>query len=166
MMGVPFEIVGLTSASGLLTKRISLGEDGSLVSDGSACVMAQGAAKRVRLPGMTAFADLIGGLKSSEAIALGSLRHDLPDEVQVTTARKLAELNGSTPPHIIARTAGHISYATKQPALALLDYDTKGMPATVAERVSALGGFWRAVVSVAPDAPPAPASSGAIPGRR
>ncbi len=151
MMGVPFEIVGLTSASGLLTKRISLGDDGLLISDGSACVMAQGAAKRVRLPGMTAFADLIGGLKSSEAIALGSLRHDLPDEVQVTTARKLAELNSSASCHTIARTAGHISYATKQPALALLDYDTKGMPATVAERVSALGGFWSAVVSVAPD---------------
>ncbi len=150
-MSVPFEIVGLTSASGVLTKRISLGDDGLLVSDGSACVMGQGAARRVRLLGISAFADWIGGLKPSEAIALGALHHDLPDEVQITTARKLAELNGTAPPHLIARTAGHIGYLSKRPALALLDYDTKGMPRAVADRVKALGGFWSAVVSVAAD---------------
>ena len=151
MMSVPFEVVGLTSASGLLTKRISLGDDGLLFSDGSACVMGQGGARRVRLPGIAAFATLIGGLKSSEAIALGSLRHDLPDDVQVTTARKLADMDGAAPPNLIARTAGHINYAARQPALVLLDYDTKGMPAAVAGRVNTLGGFWSAVVSVAPD---------------
>lgn len=151
MMSTPFEIVGLTSASGLLTKRISLGDDGALISDGSACVMRQGGARRLRLPGVAAFADLIGSLKSSEAIALGSLHHDLPDEVRITTARKLTEMNGCAPRDLIARTAEHISYATQQPALALLDYDTKGMPQAVAERVKALGGFWPAVVSVAPD---------------
>jgi len=151
MMSVPFEIVGLTSASGLLTKRISLGDDGLLVSDGSACVMGQGAARRVRLPGITAFADLIGGLKSSEAIALGSLHHDLPDQVRITTARKLAEMNGGAPRDLIARTAGHIGYLPKQPAMALLDFDTKGMPDAVAKRVNDLGGFWSAVESVAPD---------------
>lgn len=150
-MSVPFEIVGLTSASGLLTKRIKLGDDGLLVSDGSACVMGQGAAKRVRLSGVSDFAALIGSLKSSEAIALGSLRHDLPDVVQVTTAKKLTELNGTAPNHIIARTAGHIGYLPKQPAMALLDYDTKGMPDAVAKRVNDLGGFWQSVLSVVSD---------------
>ncbi len=148
MMSVPFEIVGLTSASGVLTKQISLGDDGRLISDGSACVMAQGGARRIRLGGISAFADLIGSLKSCEAIALGSLRHDLPDEVQITTARKLAAMNGTAPNHIIARTAGHIGYLPKQPAMVLLDYDTKGMPDAVAKRVNDLGGFWTAVVSV------------------
>ncbi len=151
MMNVAFEVTGLTSTSGVLTKRISLGDDGLLVSDGSACVMGAGAAKRLRLPGISAFADLIGGLTSSQAIALGSLGGDLPDEVEVTTAKKLAEMNGTAPAHVIARTAGYINYAAKQPALALLDFDTKGMPQTVADRVRALGGFWKAVVSVAPD---------------
>ena len=150
-MGVSFEITALTSAAGVLTKRISLGDDGALISDGSACVMGSGAAKRVRLPGITAFADLIGGLTSSQAIALGSLRDDLPDEVEVTTAKKLTEMNGTAPAHVIARTAGHIAYAAKQAALVLLDFDSKGMPQTVADRVKALGGFWKAVVSVAPD---------------
>ena len=149
-MGVSFEIVGLTSASGLLTKHIKLGDDGGLISDGSACVMAQGAGKRLRLASLPAFAELIGGLRPSEAIALGSLRHDLPDEVEITTARKLAEMNGAAAPHVIARTSGHINYTAKQPALALLDYDTKGMPPAVAERVKALGGFWNAVASVVP----------------
>ena len=32
----------------------------------------------------------------------------------------------------------------------LLDYDTKGMPVEVAERIKELGGFWPALVSVLP----------------
>ena len=151
MMSVPFEIVVLTSASGLLTKRISLDDNGVLISDGSACVMGQGSAKRARLPNIAAFANLINRLQSSEAIALGALHCDLPDEAKITTARKLAEMDGSAPSNLIARTAGHIGYLPKQPALALLDFDTKGMPDAVAKRVSDLGGFWPAVVSVAPD---------------
>lgn len=38
-----------------------------------------------------------------------------------------------------------------RPALALLDYDTKGMPDAVAGRMNALGGFWDALLTVAPD---------------
>ena len=43
------EITGFTSDVGPLTKRISLAPDGSLLSDGSACVMSRGTAKRLRL---------------------------------------------------------------------------------------------------------------------
>jgi len=145
------EITGLTSATGPLTKHICLGADGLLVSDGSACVMGRGEAKRVRLDGMGAFAEWIDALKSTEAIALGSLRHDLPDEVEIVTTRKLTGLNGTARPDIIARTAAYISYTAKQPALALLDFDSKGMPRVVRDRLDAHGGFWPALVAVAPE---------------
>src|SRR4051794_10689549 len=100
---VDLQITHLASASGVLTKRISLGEDGRLISDGSACVMGRGAARRVKVLSIYAFADHIRSLQCNEAIALGALRPDLPDLVQVTTARKLAEINGTAGPEFIAR---------------------------------------------------------------
>jgi len=145
------EITKLTSATGPLTKRISLGANGGLVSDGSACVMGRGRAERVQLQHVGAFADLISNLSPNQAIALGSLQPGLPDQVEVTTARKLGELNGATPPNLIARTSGHISYVPARPALTLLDFDTKGMPDSVRDRVQELGGFWRALVWVMPE---------------
>lgn len=145
------EVTGLASSSGPLTKRISLAPDGRLISDGSACVMSRGIAQRLRLDGVAGFADLIGRLSSTEAIALGSLRADLPDKVEIMTARHLAEANGSAPPFAISRTAGHIGYIPQAPALALLDFDTKGMPEAVAARLVAHGGFWPALMVVAPE---------------
>ena len=44
------ELTRLTKDGGPLTKQISLSPDGTLVKDGSACVMAHGTAERVRLP--------------------------------------------------------------------------------------------------------------------
>jgi hypothetical protein len=145
------EITTLASATGPLTKRISLSPEGKLISDGSACVMGSGYARRNRLSGVAEFAGLIGRLDTTQAIALGSLRSDLPDDVQITTAMNLAKLNGSAPPDLIARTAGHIAYAPGAQAFALLDYDTKGMPSAVRGRLDTLGGFWPALLSVAPD---------------
>jgi len=149
-VGAMFEITRLASSSGVLTKRISLNGDGSLKSDGSACLMAIGAAERLRLPNVEAFAAAISGLGSSEAIALGSLRDGLPEKVQVTTARKLSELNGAAPPDLIARTAGQITYRPSQLSLALIDIDTKGMPQAVADRIAKAGGYWPALTSVVP----------------
>ena len=113
--------------------------------------MSRGRAQRVRLGSVTEFSSLIGGLRSDQAIALGAVRSDLPDTVEITTAKRLMEMNGSAAPGTISRTAGHISYVAGAPALALLDYDTKGMPEAVASRIDGLGGFWPALLAVAPD---------------
>jgi len=145
------EITAFTSDTGPLTKRISLAPDGSLVSDGSACVMSRGTAKRLRLAGFADFARHIGNLKSNEAIALGALRSDLSDQVQVVTDKKLSKMDGHAPSTMIARTAGHISYHPEKSAAMLLDYDVKGMPPNVKSRVDAAGGFWPSLLSVAPD---------------
>src|SRR5712691_2664976 len=80
-MSPPIEITLLAKAGGPLTKRISLAADGSLKSDGSACLMGGGDARRAQFSDLHAFADCIGNLAQHQAVALGSLRLDLPDKV-------------------------------------------------------------------------------------
>lgn len=141
------EITVLAKAGGPLTKRISLSSDGSLNSDGSACVMSTGRAERTAFGSLAEFADCIACLAPNEAIALGVLRHDLPDQVRITTK---AGLNGHAAADLIARTGEHIVYRPDQPALVLIDIDTKGIPTLVKDRITSLGGFWSALVSVLP----------------
>ena len=101
------EITGLASSTGSLIKRIGLSPDGKLVSDGPACVMSCGWAKRVHLSGVVDLSVLIGSLDSNEAIALGALRSNLPDLVEITTARRLAEMDGAAPPGLIPHGRSH-----------------------------------------------------------
>jgi hypothetical protein len=93
------ELTRLTKDGGPLTKLISLGPDGTVVSDGSACVMTRGTAERVKIADIDELATLIGSLHPSQAIALGTLRDGLPDEVRIVTKKKL---NGQA--NTIART--------------------------------------------------------------
>jgi hypothetical protein len=139
------EITLFAKSSGPLTKRISLEADGSIRSDGSACVMARGSARRIHLTAASDLGALIERLKPNEAIALGALRAGLSDPVQVVTKHKL---NGAA--NVIARTGADIIYRKGQPALALLDFDTKGMPRDVTIALAQHGGFWSALVAVLP----------------
>jgi hypothetical protein len=66
--------------------------------------------------------------------------------VQVVTKRKL---DGQA--NTIARTAADIGYRQGQPALALLDFDSKGMPNEVAAELRRHGGYWHALVAVLPE---------------
>jgi hypothetical protein len=140
-------ITTFTKIGGPLTKRISLASDGSINADGSACVMAYGVAQRTRLGGVGDLAELLDQLRFDQAIALGRIRGGLPEKVEVTTK---ARLNGAAAPNLIARTSNDIVYRAGQQALALLDYDTKGMPREIADKLDQLGGFWPALVSVLP----------------
>jgi hypothetical protein len=143
-----FEIAVFTKKGGPLTKRISLAEDGTVNSDGSACRMASGTANRAPIAGVTELAALIGQLESDQAIVLGALRRGLPNQVKVTTKVKLK--NGVTH-DIIARTAEDLVYRDGQPAFALLDTDAKGMPDAIAARIEQAGGVWQALLSVLPE---------------
>jgi hypothetical protein len=146
----PIEITRVAKTGGPLTKRIYINDTGKVVSDGSACVMGSGIATRAQFPDLAALAGCIGSLAQHEAIILGRLRGDLPDRVEITTKGRLDEMNGAAAPNIIARTSTFISYRPGHAGLALLDYDTKGMPPDVAERIKALGGFWPALLTVLP----------------
>jgi hypothetical protein len=135
------EITGVAKAGGVLTKRIRLSDTGGVVSDASDCVMGRGEARRVNLVHLGAFANLIETLERHEAICLGTLRDGLPQRVTVATKARLEKLNGTAPPDLIARTSGNIHYRPEQPALALIDYDLKGMPSSVMLRIAGIGAY-------------------------
>jgi hypothetical protein len=73
------ELTHFTKTGGPLTKRISLGADGSLCSDASQCVMSRGTARRVHLPDLLSVGRLLDHMTPQQALGLGSLRADLPD---------------------------------------------------------------------------------------
>ena len=140
------ELTIFTKSDGPLTKSIML-VDGKTISDASDCRMSAGSAQRRKVNGVKELAELIEAVKSNQALALGTMRPGLPDHVDIVTKAKL--LNGVTP-HTIARVASDINYRPKQPAFALLDFDTKGMPPEIAAEIEQRGGFWATLVSLFP----------------
>lgn len=94
-------------------------------------------------------ATLIARLSNRQALALGALRDGLPDECEVVTDRALSRVNGTPRPNLIARTQEHI-YFTSRSGFALIDFDRKGMPPAVEQKIADLGGFEEALCSVIP----------------
>ncbi len=139
------EVTVLKKDRGILSKRISLNADGEVVSDGSACAMAHGRARRRRVAGLAELAELIGGMKPIECLCLCPLRADLGDDVVIATVEELANN-----PHAVARTAENLGYRAGEPAFGLKDFDTKEMPDHVARRIANAGGYWGALVSIRP----------------
>ena len=144
-MRLPIEATVMAKEGGALTKRIWLAADGTVRTDGSACVMSWGRARRVRFGSAGELANQIASLGQSEAITLGAMRSDLPDAVSVVAKHRLNDAAG-----VIARTRDFIAFRPGVPAYTLADYDTKGMPDAVRAGIEALGDFWRALVSVLP----------------
>src|SRR6516225_9431536 len=109
-----------------LSKRISIGADDRVFSDGSACRMVEGIARTVSAPDAQTLAHVIGNLGSENALALGVSKHS---ECRVVTARALKQVNGRTLNEmpVIARTRQFIDYR-HDPAWMLLDFDAKHMP--------------------------------------
>jgi hypothetical protein len=141
------EIVVFTKSDGPLTKKISIKEDGTIQSDGSACQMARGVARRALINGVNDLANLIANLNSDQALGLGRLRSDLPEKVGVVTKNRVNGLGAD----IIARTNTFISYDDGTPAYALLDFDTKGMPPAVVNKLASVGGFLPALQIIIPE---------------
>ncbi len=130
---------------GPLTKRISLAASGGIVADGAACVMTSGRARVEGAPTAEALAAIIAGLDSTQAIGLGTLAEGTEAEI-VTKSR----INGHATPGVIARTANSIVFRPDAPAWALLDYDTKGVPPGVRQKIDDLGGFEAALAMILP----------------
>jgi hypothetical protein len=130
----------------LMSKKIFLDSDGKLKSDGSECRMITGTAARAFAATASDLARIIGNCGPDQAIALGALRKDLSSPVDVTTKDRLDQNPGA-----IARAQGFIDYRRECPAWALIDFDTKGMPKEVSDRIDAAGGMWNALLTVAPE---------------
>ena len=119
-------------------------EQGKVCSDGSQCLMAQGTATRAAAETAAELARHIMACGTGQAIALGALRADRPNPAQITTSAKLKDNPGA-----ITRSRDFIDYRPGAPAWALIDFDTKGMPANVAASIEAAGGMWNALLTVA-----------------
>lgn len=135
---------------GPLTKRLSVGDDGKLVADGSACRMSQGTARLVSISSMDDFAELIGALGQGEAIALGTVHSAALDDqgcAQIVRHAELAQAGSGT---TISRTLDFIRFPEGKPGLMLLDFDTKGMAPEVLARVQSEG-FDTVLGEVAPE---------------
>jgi hypothetical protein len=145
-MSDSIELTVFTKEGGPLTKIIRLGEHGRVVKDSSECRMARGRAQRARVGGVDELAKLISSLRKEQAIALGAMRSDLPESVAITTKGRL---NGEQV-NLIARTGNDIVHRKDAPAFVLLDFDTKGMPPEVEQRIAKAGGYWKALVEVLP----------------
>ena len=137
MSSLALEITVFKKSAGVLSKTIAAAVDGSPVSDGSACRMSSGDAKRVPLPGgAQALADLIDNMAPNEALSLGRLVSGVGKSAPVTTVSRLK----SAPEGTIARSQDFLEFMENTPAFMLLDIDRKGMPQAVADRIKAAGG--------------------------
>ena len=129
----------------VMSKRIFLDDQGKVCGDGSQCLMSHGTATRATAETAADLAKHIVACGSDQALALGALRADLPHTARITSSAKLKDNPGA-----ITRTRDFIDYPPGVPAWALIDFDTKGMPANVAASIEAAGGMWNALLRVAP----------------
>src|SRR5262249_47704589 len=132
---------------GPLTKRIAL-VAGKIVSDGSDCLMAHGAARRAQIDCLQALGHRINYLAATQDYALGRLKDGLDDPVQVVPA---AKLNGAKDSAGIARSKKYLCFNEGETGLVLLDADFKGMPEDTKRRVEECGGPWGALCEVLPE---------------
>jgi hypothetical protein len=130
----------------LMSKRISLDKGGKLHSDATECRMVHGTAARAFAATASDLVLIIASCGSDQAIALGRLKDELPDRVEVTVPSRLDRHPGA-----ITRSRKFIDYRPGSPAWALIDFDTKGIPEEVAARIEAAGGMWPALLLVAPE---------------
>jgi hypothetical protein len=144
-MNLEITLLKKSSPNPVMSKRIFLDEHGKVRSDGSQCLMGQGTATRATAETAAELAKHIMACGTDQAIALGTLRADLANQAKVTTQANLKD----SPGHI-TRSREFIDYPPGAPAWALIDFDTKGMPANVAASIEAAGGMWNVLLQVAP----------------
>lgn len=151
------EFTRFTSTDGPMTKRIARLPSGDVEKDSSACRMSNGTAVTRRLPlgahgdataAMEALSSELVGLDQNQAIALGVFIDLARDREPVSVTRQAVE----TPPVTWARSKTNMLFRQGEPALVLLDRDTKwDTPQIRGHLDREFGGDWLAgTESVAP----------------
>ena len=144
-MSTQITLITKTDTPSLMSKRITIGPNQRVQSDGSHCIMRHGSADPVVVSSAAQLADIIHNCRSDQAIALGALQTDITTPACIVTQSSLKKGSGN-----IARTREYIDYLPGQPAYALIDIDNKGMPGHVKAVVDSAGGVWPALVRLAP----------------
>jgi len=151
----PIELTLITQSDGPCTKRISL-VDGQVVSDGSACAILDGKASRLPIGNISVqtgrtplqvLAAVIAKMNDRHALCLGRLTEGISDRTTVVTERRRKE---NSQPHVISRTQQFFQFKNAEPALMLVDFDRKGVPQEVVDRINRSGGAWNALIGAIP----------------
>lgn len=90
-MKTQITVIKKTSHGAVMSKRIYLDEHRNVKSDGSPCLMVDGIATRAIAETAGVLATIIFDCHPDQAIALGSLKANLPSTVAITTKAKLKE---------------------------------------------------------------------------
>ena len=99
---IAVELTELRKLSGILSKKITLGDDGKPKSDGSGCRLTFGMARRNRMNGgdpAGALAGYLNGMDSKTALALGRMTDAVDDECRVVSKKRLRRLRRRHPDH-------------------------------------------------------------------
>ncbi len=158
---IPLTCYTKTDANGEpLCKRIGIGPDGLPLADASICKMSSGEARHIELQGgLAGLVPLFTSMTSMQAISLGAIvpehRPAAGETVLITTKKRYEALAATGKLNrgkrkTIARTKQLITYTDGHPAALLFDFDTKGMPATIAARIKAAGSVWNLLVEALP----------------
>src|SRR5215207_913678 len=139
------ELTEVRKPGGILSKKITLGEDGRPKSDGSGCRLTIGKARRHRMNGgdpAGALAAFVNSMPGDAALTLGRITAaDVDAECRLVSKRRLPDYADQADDALpaITRTLDSFAFA-EGPGWALVDHDCKGMPPAVASRLAALGG--------------------------
>jgi hypothetical protein len=149
-MTIQFTIFEKPAADGPMSKVITLVADGP-VSDGSTCSMAQGTAVCREVADLAEFAEVLNACTSQQALATGTLSEEAMAKAVDGAVRVVVEKRLAAEPAAISRTKRFLHHRPGQPGLLLIDYDQKGMPDNVRDRVKELGGTaWDVLLNVFP----------------
>jgi len=145
LAGAQLTLITKLDEPSLMSKRLSLNDDGSLNSDGSKCWMSKGIAARAFAATAAMLARIIVACRPNQAIALGSLAKSIAVPVHIVTKDRINQSPGC-----IARTRDFIDYRSGAPSWVLIDFDSKGMPAEVKAKIESSGGMWECLLKIAP----------------
>ncbi|MBR1326888.1 hypothetical protein [Bradyrhizobium ottawaense] len=145
LSGAQLTLITKMDEPSLMSKRLSLNDDGSLNSDGSKCWMTKGIAARAFAATAAMLAHIIVACRPNQAIALGSIAKNIAAPVHIVRKDRINESPGC-----IARTRDFIDYRSGVPSWVLIDFDTKGMPPEVKAKIDSCGGMWECLLKIAP----------------
>lgn len=135
------------ASDGPLSKRIEL-RGKEVVPDGSTCVMHRGTAYPAKLETLEHLPTAINAMSPQQALSLGRIPEAVVagrEAIDVVSARNLG-----TSPGAIARDRKTLVFTEGEPALMLIDFDRKGMPPAVRDKVEKAGGLWPAICAAVP----------------
>ncbi|QDI75231.1 MULTISPECIES: hypothetical protein [Leisingera] len=144
--GLPASVTLVRSTKGDLNKRIELLADGT-VKKTHPLPMSEGWSSWHAAPDGEALAALISDMPKDHALILGQLKNTTQYQFPVLSKRKALSFLGPS----VVRSKEFFHFDNTQNSWALLDHDTKDMPASVQANIERAGGWQQAALQLWPD---------------